>query len=121
MYQYVHVQHNILEILSIIAEKLSVTNVSLMVNVVLLNTVATGSVFQHVNNVVKEQYAREYKDIVLFVNVQRDILEVQQLNVDQNVMVILIVLEIVQHVSMEAVRILVKMLVELMPIVISVG
>ena len=120
MFQYVHVQHDMLVIHSAIANKLNVTNVSLMVNVMLLNIAATGSVFQDVNNVEKEQHAQEYKDIVLFVNVQRVILEVQQLNVVQNVMEILIVLLVVQLVSMEAARIHVTVLVEPMLFAISV-
>lgn len=97
-----------------------VVNVSLMVNVVELNIATTSSACQDVNNVEKEQHAQEYKAIVLYVNVQQDILEVHYLNVDQNVMEIVIVPEVVQLVTMEFARILVLVLVELVLIVISV-
>ena len=91
-----------------------------MVNVVELNIATTSSVCLDVNNVEKEQHAQEYKDIVLYVNVQQDILEVHYLNVVQNVMEIVIVPEVVQLVTMESARIHVLVLVELVLIVISV-
>ena len=97
-----------------------VVNVSLMVNVVPLNIATTSSVYQDVNNVEREQHAQEYKDTVLYVNVQLDILEVHYLNVVQNVMEILIVPEVVQLVTMEFARIHVLVLVELVLIAISV-